>query len=146
MAISPEEILEKDFSLARKGGFVPDEVRNYLSAVSRDMQRQRDRLEALRAEVDRLATENALRPETTATPEVRREVPDKAAEDRVEEPTMGAMVRGMVAQVMAQAEIAAAELLADAERDADRVRAEADELMDRARSRAGAGLTPAAGR
>ncbi len=121
-------------------------MRNYLSAVSRDMQRQRERLDALREEVDRLATANASGGADETTPEVSRPVPDEATGERVEEPTMGAMVRGMVAQVMAQAEIAAAELLADAERDADRVRAEADELMDRARSMAGARLTPAAGR
>lgn len=138
MALTPQEILGKDFSTAAKGGFEPNEVRNYLAAVSRDMQRLIDRLEALQAEADGLRTEGSEGSgPAPADPTPPAEPPTV---------TESARVRQMVAGVMAQADLAASEMIADAERHAARVRAEADELLDRARSRVADRLTPAAGR
>lgn len=117
MAITPEQILEKDFSLARKDGFEPNEVRNYLAAVARGAQRQLEEVSALQAEVDRLRAEiDDLRRGVVGAPSVGgANAPDD----------IGEMVKEMVAAVMKQADDTAAELVADAERHAARVRADA---------------------
>lgn len=71
MALTPLDILQKQFESSRKGGYDPDEVQRFLDGVResweatlRDNARLRDELRERDAEVDRLRSEQAEIQET----------------------------------------------------------------------------------